>query len=113
MIPHRLKVPKDLITQVLKRGSFVTGEYITARFLVVEDQKKSRFTVVVTKKVSKLAVDRHFNQRIIYQIIQDILPETKPGFNVLIFPKKDLRDVDYKVLKEETLKVFKKIGIVS
>jgi ribonuclease P protein component len=113
MIPHRLKVPKDIITQVLKRGSFVAGEYVTVKFLSLPEQINSKFTVVVTKKVSKLAVKRHLNQRKIYEVIGGILKESQPGFNVLIFPKQDLGDLESQPLKEEILKIFKKIGIVS
>ena len=113
MIPHRLKVKKELIPLVLKKGLLAGSEYLSLRVLNNPNQKEAHFTVIITKKAIKLAVNRHANQRKIYEIIQQILPVISAGVNVLIFPKKDLRDLKNESLKEEILKVFKKAGLVA
>ncbi|MEI6420078.1 MAG: ribonuclease P protein component [bacterium] len=113
MIPHRLKVKKELIPLVTRKGFFVSNDYITLRFLLVPEQEEARFTVIVTKKVSKLAVDRHYNQRKIYNIIQELIPHSVPGYSTLIFPKKDLRLIEQDLIKEETIKILKKTGLIS
>jgi ribonuclease P protein component len=87
MLPRRLKIPKDLIPNVLKKGHTSSSPSFLTKILQYPEAKNSLFLVIVSKKVSKKAVERNLIKRRIYEAVQSYLKNIKPGFLVLFTPQ--------------------------
>ncbi|MAG29055.1 ribonuclease P protein component [bacterium] len=100
------------IERVFKKGrSFFVGN-LGIR-LAKNSLKVSRFTVVVSTKVSKKAVERNKLKRRMREIIRkEILPNTKPGFDGVISTKKPLLDSSFDDLRTLAIKLFKKARLI-
>ena len=114
MLPpqNRLQKEKD-IEKVFKKGkSFFLGN-IGAR-LASNNLDVSRFTVVVSLKVSKKAVKRNKLKRRIREIIRnETLSKTKSGFDVVILTKPTLLNLNFAGLREAVLNLFKKAKLIE
>ena len=64
----------------------------------------SIFSVVVSKKTAKTAVNRNLIKKRIYQIIQSELTTIKPGKGIIIFTKSGLLTTDYQTIKDALIK---------
>lgn len=72
----------------------------------------SCFAVVVSKKISLKAVIRNKIRRRIYEIIRLNMNNFKKGFNVIVFVKKGVLEIEYQELEKELLYIFKKAELV-
>lgn len=73
----------------------------------------SRFTVVVSTKVSKKATERNKLKRRLREIIRkEILPSIKPGYDIMIMTKKDLIKKNFEDLKKDLIELFKKARLL-
>jgi len=108
---HRLAKRSD-IEAVHKRGrSFFVGNLGLRS--AKNNLKVSRFTVIVSLKVSKKAVDRNRLKRRLREIIRkDVLPAVKPGFDGILITKKSLLLLPFCELRELTIKLFKKTRLI-
>lgn len=113
MLPsqHRLNKKQD-IERVFKRGrTFYNGD-LGLRFTST-NIPKSRFTVVVSLKVSKKAVSRNLLKRRLREIIKkDILPHLRQNVDGLILTKQSLLKLSFVDLKKTTLELFKKARLI-
>ncbi len=107
----RLKTKKDFDKINKSRNKF----YSQNLFLKFSknDLTESRFSVIVSKKVSKRAVDRNLIRRRIYEIIRLNLPKIKNGFDFLIFTKQNTLNLDYNQLEIELFYLFQKAKLWS
>lgn len=105
MLPKENRLNKREIEKVLKRGR----SFDTSFFRLKGDFGKKPFKIspVVSKKVSKLAVDRNNIKRYIFNIIKDLDLE-KESFQGVLFVKKDISKISRDILKEDILGLFKK-----
>lgn len=69
------------------------------------------FSVVVSKKVSKKAVERNKFRRRIYGIVQKNIPDIQDGVLVAFFIKKSATAISKKEFTEETISLLKKAGL--
>lgn len=113
MLAKKFKVKKEAIPNILRRGMLVGGEILTLRILRMPEQSENHFSVIIAKKTIKTAVGRHANQRKLYDLIARDMGIMAPGYNVLIFPKTDLRRVDIAILQQELVKLFTKAGLMA
>ena len=72
----------------------------------------SCFAVVVSKKISLKAVIRNKIRRRIYEIIRLNMDNFKKGFNIIIFVKKGVLEIEYQELEKELLYIFKKAELI-
>lgn len=68
---------------------------------------KSRFCVVVSKKISKRAVDRNRIRRRIYEILRLNYNKIKPNFDFMIFVKSGVLKMKYVDIEKELLILLK------
>ena len=80
--PKRLQHNKDFI-RVFKHGKrhFHGGVLLSFR---VNHEQCSRIGFVVSKKYSLLAVNRNKQRRIIQAAIENLYPQIKPSFDIII-----------------------------
>lgn len=108
---HRLNKRQD-IERVFKRGRSIYANSLGLR-LAPNNLEFSRFTVVVSLKVSKKAVERNRLKRRLREIVRrEVLPQAKSGFDGLILTQKPLLTLTFAELRELTLALFKKARLI-
>jgi len=94
----------------LKNGKSVFTTLISLRSL---PSPHPQFSVSVSKKVAKQAVDRNFIRRRCYRVIEENLTLIKKPARVMIFPKKEAKKAPYQKLASDIQEAFVKADIIS
>lgn len=104
MLPkkERLSV-RDIAS--LEKGRSIFGTYLSIRFSPAPLKK---FSVSVSKKVAKRAVDRNRIRRRVYAALQSVKENIKKSVFVMIMPKKECRTIPMADIKNELTSVLKK-----
>ncbi|NQV90636.1 ribonuclease P protein component [Candidatus Uhrbacteria bacterium] len=112
MLPseYRLRHEKDIKT-LFARGKSVFGIWVGMKFRK-NGLETSRFAVVVGTKVSKKAVVRNRLKRQVRAIIHDRLTVITPGYDVLLFMKKEILEKDFKEIEGQVLQSLKKAKLL-
>jgi len=103
-----LKLPKDSIENVLKRGRVISSPLFSIKYLE-NPLKIARFTIVVSKKEEKTAVRRNLIKRRLREIVRKILKSKSFKGDFVIFPKKGVLVMAHDNLAkfvEESFKIF-------
>lgn len=93
-----------------KKSSFFASETFTIR-VSGNNEKQTRFGIVVSKKTSKKAVLRNKTKRIIREIIKKHLETIEKGKDIIIVSKKILNKKLQKQAEEELLELLKNAKI--
>ncbi|MEK7615449.1 MAG: ribonuclease P protein component [Patescibacteria group bacterium] len=103
MLPfvHRLRLETDIKT-LFARGKSVFGLLVGMK-MAKNEVGVTRFAVVVGTKISKRAVVRNRLRRQLRGILLKHLTEFKPGFDVILMPKKEAIGKTSKVLEQDLL----------
>lgn len=97
---HRLRLKKD-ISFVLKMGRVINDRFFSLKY--ADSKKKSfRFTVVVSSKISKKAVQRNKIRRQVKEIVRGYQANILP-VDFLIFAKKNIIGAKYEEIKKEVI----------
>ena len=78
-----------------------------------KNKKEVRFSFVVSKKISKKAVERNKFRRIGYNTIQKNISSIKEGFLVAVFIKKSATKISKKELEKEIIFLLKKANLLK
>lgn len=106
----RISKKKDFDIILKSKSKFYSNNFVL-RFSKNE-LSKSRFCVVISKKISKKAVIRNKIRRRIYEIIRLNYDKIKPGFDFMILPKLSVLKLDYCDIERDLNYVFKKANIL-
>ena len=110
-VAHRLKKAKDF------QGVFDKGRGVREGGLFFKVQKgkegPSRLGIVVSKKVSKKAVDRNRIRRIIQEQIRAVMKEVKPGIDGVIVVLPEFHETTPQALAQVIHKLFTKASILK
>jgi ribonuclease P protein component len=81
------------------------GRSITSRLLILawasNDVAQLRIGFVVSKRISKRAVDRNRLKRLLGETIRPLLPELTPGWDIVLSARKDILTADLHTLEQE------------
>ena len=123
MLPKRQKVPRRLFIEALTKGRSIHSKYLSLRFLKSKELKQSRFSFIVSSKVSKKATVRNLLKRRGYYIVRKNKKNISDQFIFLFFfsaksgsafgGKKTKTTDPFKELEREILTLFKKTGILK
>ncbi len=105
----RLHKKSDFDKLTKSPNKFYSNNFVL-RF-VKNDKDISCFAVVTSKKISLKAVIRNKIRRRVYEVIRLNMNNFKKGFNVIIFVKKGVLEIEYQELEKELLYIFKKAGL--
>jgi|SRR3989344_6203080 len=92
----------------LSIGKSVFGAHISLRYVFTSTKK---FSVSVSKKVAKRAVDRNRIRRRVYSVLRDVKGDVKKSVFVMIMPKKECQTIKLEEIKSELMTLFKKAGL--
>jgi ribonuclease P protein component len=81
------------------------GRSITSRLLILawasNDVAQLRIGFVISKRISKRAVDRNRLKRLLSETIRPLLPELTPGWDIVLSARKDILTADLHTLEQE------------
>ena len=101
---NRLTKKKDF-ERIFKQGR---GFKENALFLKIVEKEAgpTKVGIIVSKKVSKKAVERNKVKRRIREIVRKI--EFKQGFDIIIITHPSAKDLSFEEIKEQIINLFKK-----
>lgn len=91
MINQTFRTPRELISYILRKGdSYETSLFIIR--LTKNNEHFLRYRAIISRKLSKSAVDRNKLRRQIYEIIRINSPEEQnvEGYDLILIPKKKI-----------------------
>jgi len=81
------------------------GRSITSRLLILawtpNDVARLRIGFVVSKRISKHAVDRNYLKRLLGEAIRPLLPELSPGWDIVLSARRDMLAADLPLLEQD------------
>lgn len=91
--PYRLTLDSD-IQLTLSQGRFLSSPLLNLKYLKkleTSNQKlETRFTVIVSRKTLKNAVDRNRAKRLVRESLRLLLPQIQSGFDMVFLPKAEI-----------------------
>ncbi len=106
----RLRKQKDF------ENVFNKGVYFSEKLLILKAVENSlsfsRFGFVVSKKISKKAVERNRIKRLMSEIIRLSQEKIKPGFDIVFISKVGIVGKNFEEIKETMEKLLKKIRLL-
>jgi ribonuclease P protein component len=107
MFPKTHRVPREIIQKVLFEGEKIQTELFLLRKME-NKLKHSRYAVVVSKKVEKLAVKRHYLKRIYKNILTNIYKDKKQDkyLDLVFVLSKKNKEVEKTLIREELEKTI-------
>ncbi|ETB64091.1 TPA: hypothetical protein DIC38_00770 [Candidatus Nomurabacteria bacterium] len=103
MISKKKRVNSALFQKVMKKGRVIHSPFFIFRYL---DQENPQYSFVVPKSLSKRAVFRNQKRRIGYNILKNI--DILGGVGIFFY-KKDGVLVETNILKDDIIKILKKV----
>ena len=92
-------------------GRVFHSPHLTLRVYSTPHMVHSRFSFIVSKKVSKKSVTRNKLKRIGYRAIKLVSPDIKNGVSCLFFLKSGAEQVPHDQLSKEMVDILKKSGV--
>lgn len=115
MLPKKNRISRALFVNLLKDGAFFHSTTASFRVVRMAPNSPSRFSFVVSKKVSKSAITRNLLRRRGYSVLQNTLGREKMktgGFLGAFFLKKGVEKLKFKEFQDEIELLLKKSKIV-
>lgn len=108
MINKSYRINKKEFDSIIKNGFSCNSSFFSLKFLE-NKEKISKFSVVVSKKVTKSAIFRNKTRRRVYSILKNEQKNLKKQGFFMFFAKKDLVKKDFSVIKADILYILSKI----
>lgn len=106
MLSRENKIPKIQYASLLKKSKYFSIDGNTIRFSDIKDGP--RFSIIISAKVSKKAVQRNLIRRVFYNKIKDI--NKKPSKKaIFIYASKDFGKMNRKQINEKVEFIINKI----
>ncbi len=106
---YRVKKFKDF-NDLFDKGEFKSASSFYIKY-IKNNENYSKISVVVPKKIAKLAVTRNRIKRQLSEIIRLKFKEIKPGYNILLICKSNVLDMVYGQLDREWDYLIDKSGL--
>lgn len=108
---YKLKKEKDF-QKVFNEGKSYYSNFIGLK-LINNKLDFNRFAIIISRKVSKKAVERNKIKRRIEEIIRLNFFNFKKSFDVIIITKKDILSLSYSEIEGNLMDLFKKAGFLK
>jgi len=113
MLPkeNRLKKEKEF-EAVFKGGRTLKGKSVFLKYLI-NGTDKTRIGFVVSKKISKLAVERNKVKRRMREIIRLKKKDIKEGLSIVIISLPSIKGMTYQEMKEDLESLLSKKELIK
>ncbi len=112
MISKKFRLKNQEIQMVLSKGEKIENPYFLI-FYLENNLNRFRLGVVVSKKITKLAVERNYLKRIVKVIFRDYFLKNNfhflKSYDIVIVIKKLFSRKDFLQIKENLFSLFKNI----
>ena len=109
MLKRAERIGRDMFAEISKGGMKIATPLFFVKFRkAFPNQSKTRYSVVISKKVEKLAVDRNQSRRRVYAVLGEF--DSPVVFNAILFFRTSISKISSADLRMEIKKI---IGIVS
>ncbi|PKM78758.1 MAG: ribonuclease P protein component [Firmicutes bacterium HGW-Firmicutes-15] len=92
-----------------KNGRRITGKYIIV-FIKENNLMNNRFGIVTSKKIGN-AVIRNRAKRQIREVIRKNLQLIRPGYNMVIIARFNIKEVIFDLIEKDYLRIMKKASL--
>lgn len=99
---------------LFRKGDIKRNNFLTIKYLPNKLRKYSRFSVIVSKKITKKAILRNRIRRRIYGIIRtEIIPKIKSTYDIaIIINSVDINKLNYLELEDKIINLFKQANLL-
>ncbi len=112
MLPTSKRVTTELFGTIVEKGASVFTPTLSLRFISETTHNPSRFSVTVSKKVFKRAVDRNNLKRRVNAALIKVYPQVKNGFAGVIFGKNSTNMRSHKELVVDIEELLKRAKMI-
>ena len=105
---YRIVLTRQYLILLRKVGKSISSLSLRAFYISSPSLVNSRFAVVVGASVARKAVVRNRIRRVIQEAILECLPKILK-VDMIVYPKKEIMDVDRKQIKKEIEQLLKTI----
>jgi ribonuclease P protein component len=93
------------------------GRHLTSRLLILawipNDVGRLRIGFVVSKRISKLAVERNYIKRLLSESIRPLLSELPAGWDIVISARGEAAKADLQALKQDTVTLLREAHLLE
>ncbi len=113
MLPRKFKIGREIFPKDLRKGRNFHSPNLS--LFVFKDQGvgASKFSFVVSSKVSNKAVKRNLLKRRGYHIAKKLLPFVRPSFLCVFYFKKGADKATFKNIEKEITTLLEKSGVLN
>ena len=112
MLPKKYRLHDyQEVEKVKKEGKLYQSPLFGILVFKKDDQTTSRFSFIISTKISKKATERNRAKRVLSEAVRGLLPKVKPGFDAVFLGKKSLIGKNKKEIETEIEMVFRKSGL--
>ena len=113
MIPRRLRLPRNRIEYLFRKGKKIANDFFTIRYSPAREGIPDRFCVIISTATEKKAVNRNRLRRQIYEILRLLEKKDGPGqkvkYEMALIGKKKLPELDYSQISEKINDLLNKL----
>ncbi len=114
MLSKKRRVGRELFSQILTRSKSFYGNNLSLRvFKTPHSNKETKFSFIVSKKVSNKAVKRNLLKKRGYYAVKKISKNLNNGFVCMFFLKNSSILLSYTELEKEILFLLKKANVLK
>jgi ribonuclease P protein component len=112
MLASKYRLPlRTELNRIRQEGKLVQGRLFSFQVSLTKSNQPSRFGFIISSKIDKRAVRRNRAKRLLGEAINQLIPQIKPGYEVVVLAKKKLVEADFPEIERECLKLLQKAGM--
>lgn len=109
MLAKRYKISLDRdFNRIFKEGKSSYSKFFGIKF-TPKDKSYSRFSVILSKKVEKNAIRRHYFKRRIFNLLRVFVPDLDFPFDCVIICLPTIKSLSWKEVKDDLDKNLNKL----
>ena len=93
------------------------GQTITSRLLILawspNEVAQLRIGFVVSKRISKHAVERNYNKRLLGEAVRGVLPALPTGMDIVFSARNQAKSVDLRTLEQDMRTLLHRAKLLS
>lgn len=111
MLPSSKRLTTPLFKEVMDKGKLVHSSFFSLK--IMKATGESRFSVAVSKKIAKSAVERNKIRRRSYSAIRMVLPRLPEGIHGVFMAKAPILKSTLPDISKEVELIFVKSGLLK